>query len=161
MVDKIFAPWRSEYILSGDVPDGCIFCNYPKQDKDAQNLIIHRGATCFVIMNRYPYSAGHLMVIPYRHLNDFTQLNDKEAAELMQTAQKAVAVLSKVMSPHGFNLGMNLGRVAGAGIDQHLHLHVVPRWNGDTNFMPVVGDTRVISEALESAYARIKEAWND
>lgn len=161
MVDKIFAPWRSEYILSVDKPDGCIFCDYPKENKDEENLIIHRGKLCFVIMNRYPYSAGHLMVIPYRHLHDFTELEEQEVTELMQTAQKAVAVLSKVMSPQGFNLGMNLGRVAGAGIDQHLHMHVVPRWNGDTNFMPVVGDTRVISEALESAYKRIKEAWND
>lgn len=161
MVDKIFAPWRSEYILSGDKKDdGCIFCEYPKQDKDEENLIVFRGKLCFVIMNRYPYSAGHLMVIPYRHLHNFAELTAEELTELMQLAQKAVSVLTQVMSPHGFNLGMNIGKVAGAGIDQHLHLHIVPRWNGDTNFMPVVGDTRVISEALEAAYSRIKAAWN-
>lgn len=160
MVDKIFAPWRSEYILGDKKDDGCIFCEYPKEDKDAENLIIYRGKLCFVIMNRYPYSAGHLMVIPYRHLHNFAELSQGEVTELMQTAQKAVQVLTQVMKPDGFNLGMNIGKVAGAGIDQHLHLHVVPRWNGDTNFMPVVGDTRVISEALESAYSRIKEAWN-
>lgn len=161
MVDRIFAPWRSEYILSSDKKEeGCIFCDFPKENKDEENLIIHRGKLCFVIMNRYPYNAGHLMVIPYRHLHDFTKLTREEVAELMQTAQKAVEVLTKVMSPHGFNLGMNIGKVAGAGIDRHLHLHIVPRWNGDTNFMPVVGDTRVVSEALESAYRRLKEAWN-
>ncbi|MBQ0054610.1 MAG: HIT domain-containing protein [Synergistaceae bacterium] len=160
MVDKIFAPWRSEYILSGDKKEGgCIFCDYPKEDKDEENLIIHRGKLCFVIMNRYPYSAGHLMVIPCRHLHNFAELTADELTELMQLAQKAVETLTEVMRPDGFNLGMNIGKVAGAGIDQHLHLHVVPRWNGDTNFMPVVGDTRVISEALESAWKRLKEGW--
>ena len=160
MVDKIFAPWRSEYILSGDKKGGgCIFCDYPKEDKDEENLIIHRGKLCFVIMNRYPYSAGHLMVIPYRHLHNFAELTADELTELMQLAQKAVETLTEVMHPDGFNLGMNIGKVAGAGIDRHLHLHVVPRWNGDTNFMPVIGDTRVISEALESAWKRLKEGW--
>lgn len=161
MVDKIFAPWRSEYILSGDKKDDfCIFCEYPAQDKDKENLIVYRGELCFVIMNRYPYNAGHLMVIPYRHLHNFAELTEKELTELMQLVQKAVTVLTQVMSPHGFNLGINIGKVAGAGIDQHLHMHIVPRWNGDTNFMPVVSDTRIISESLESAYIRLKEAWN-
>ena len=160
MVDKIFAPWRSEYILSGDKkPDGCIFCEYPKQDKDEDNLIVYRGKLCFVIMNRYPYSAGHLMVIPYRHLHNFAELTQDELTELMQLVQRAVATLAEVMHPDGYNIGMNIGKVAGAGIDQHLHMHVVPRWNGDTNFMPVVGDTRVVSEALESAWRRLKEGW--
>ena len=161
MVDKIFAPWRSEYILSGgQKTDGCIFCDYPKQDKDEENLIIYRGKLCFVIMNRYPYNAGHLMVIPYRHLHNFMELTADELTELMQLVQKAVETLTKVMHPNGFNIGMNIGKVAGAGIDQHLHMHVVPRWNGDTNFMPVVGDTRVISEALESARKRLTAEWN-
>ncbi len=160
MVDKIFAPWRSEYILSGDTnPSGCIFCDYPKQDKDEENLIVYRGKLCFVIMNRYPYNAGHLMVIPYRHLHNFAEMTTDELAELMQLVQKAVATLTIVMYPDGFNIGMNIGKVAGAGIDQHLHMHVVPRWNGDTNFMPVISDTRVISEALESVWRRITAEW--
>lgn len=160
--ERLFASWRRDYILSGDKKtDGCIFCDYPKEDEshDQENLLIYRGKSCFVIFNRYPYNPGHLMVIPYRHLHDFADLTEEERNEMMALVGKAVSVLKKLMSPHGFNIGMNIGKVAGAGIDQHLHMHVVPRWNGDTNFMPVIGDVRVISESLDSAWKRVKDEW--
>jgi ATP adenylyltransferase len=163
-MDRLFAPWRMEYILSNSDDsqikgDGCIFCDFPKLGDDEKNLILHRGAECFVILNAFPYNPGHLMVVPYRHTADLTGLKAEELAEMMSLCQKAVSVLTDVMNPHGFNLGMNLGKVAGAGIDQHLHMHIVPRWNGDTNFMPVIGEVRVISEALSSSWKRLKEAW--
>ena len=110
-------------------------------------------------MNAYPYNPGHLMVVPYRHTADVTSLSPEEFAEMTALVQKAVRALTQLMQPHGFNIGMNLGKVAGAGIDQHLHMHIVPRWNGDTNFMPVIGDVRVVSESLASTYKRLKEIW--
>ena len=163
-MDKIFAPWRMQYILSNSddkKPEnpGCIFCTFPKEDADEKNHIIERGEFCFVIMNAYPYNPGHLMVVPYRHTADVSSLTAEELAEMMSLVQKSVRVLTALMQPHGFNIGMNLGKVAGAGIDQHLHMHIVPRWNGDTNFMPVVGETRVISESLESTRQRLKDIW--
>jgi len=163
-MDRLFAPWRMEYILSNSDDsqikgDGCIFCDFPKLGDDEKNLILHRGEECFVILNAFPYNPGHLMVVPYRHTADLTGLKAEELAEMMSLCQKAISVLTDVMNPHGFNLGMNLGKVAGAGIDQHLHMHIVPRWNGDTNFMPVIGEVRVISEALSSSWKRLKEAW--
>lgn len=163
-MERLFAPWRSEYILSNsDDSDlkstGCIFCDFPKMDCDEKNLILHRGKYCFVIMNAYPYNAGHLMVVPYRHTADFTSLEENESAEMFSLCKTAVSVLTNVMKPHGFNIGMNLGKTAGAGIDSHLHMHIVPRWNGDSNFMPVVGETRVISEGIPSAWKRLKEQW--
>lgn len=163
-MDRIFAPWRAQYILSNsdsaeEKVDWCIFCVFPKLCEDEKRLIIERGKHCFVIMNAYPYNPGHLMVVPYRHTADVTSLTAEEMAEMTALVQKCVRVLTDLMKPHGFNIGMNIGKVAGAGIDQHLHMHIVPRWNGDTNFMPAIGETRVISESLASAYSRIKETW--
>ena len=163
-MDKIFAPWRMQYILSnsdnGDPQEkGCIFCNFPKLDEDEKRLIIERGKYCFVIMNAYPYNPGHLMVVPYRHTADVTSLSAEEFGEMTALVQNSVKALTELMQPHGFNIGMNLGKVAGAGIDQHLHMHIVPRWNGDTNFMPVIGEVRVVSESLASTYSRLKAIW--
>ncbi|MEG1823549.1 MAG: HIT domain-containing protein [Cloacibacillus sp.] len=163
-MDKIFAPWRMQYILSNSDDkeprsQECIFCKFPKLDEDEKRLIVERGKYCFVILNAYPYNPGHLMVVPYRHTADITGLTAEELAEMTALVQKSVKALTELMQPHGFNIGMNLGKVAGAGIDQHLHMHVVPRWNGDTNFMPVIGSVRVVSESLASAYGRLKETW--
>ena len=161
----VFAPWRMEYILSGNKEDkdeggtGCIFCDFPKLDKDEEKLILHRGKYCFVIFNAFPYNPGHLMVVPYRHTADFQSLTPEETGELFELTQKCHKAITELMHPDGFNIGMNIGKVAGAGIDQHLHMHIVPRWNGDTNFMPVLGDVRVVSEGLASTYKRLKEIW--
>lgn len=163
-MNKIFAPWRMEYILSNSDDNtergsGCIFCDFVNMENDEKNLILNRGKNCFVILNAFPYNPGHLMVVPYRHTADMPGLTPEELAEMMSLCQTAHKVLTKVMNPHGFNMGMNLGKVAGAGIDSHLHMHIVPRWNGDTNFMPVLGEVRVISEALNSTWKRLYSAW--
>lgn len=158
----LYAPWRAEYILGGEEnkkEDGCFLCEYPKRSDDGKTLIVARGKLCYVIMNKYPYNPGHLMIAPYRHTADFCGLTEDEALEMTTLAQKSQGVLAKVMTPQGFNLGMNLGKIAGAGVDDHLHLHVVPRWAGDTNFMPVLGEVRIISEALNLTWERITAAW--
>ncbi|MBI4550709.1 MAG: HIT domain-containing protein [Candidatus Latescibacteria bacterium] len=156
-MNHLWAPWRAEYIAGGTKEAGCIFCTKPQQDNDAETYILHRGTVCFVIMNLYPYNNGHLMIVPYRHVADVDMLTAEESAGMMSVLQTWLRVLKQAMAPHGFNVGMNLGRVAGAGIEEHLHIHVVPRWNGDTNFMPVVGETKVISEGLDQTYRKLKE----
>ena len=156
-MENLWAPWRMPYILQADKNKDCIFCTKPKEQRDEENLILYRGKTCFVIMNLFPYNNGHLMIVPYRHTADLGGLSDDERLELIALAGEFTEILSDTLGPSGFNIGMNLGRVAGAGIDQHLHLHVVPRWQGDTNFMPVVGDTKVISEALTETYRKLRE----
>lgn len=143
-MEAIYAPWRSEYIR-GKKPGGCVFC---KSSLRSDEFVLFEGKTCFVMMNRYPYSCGHLMIIPYRHLSHFHDLIPDEKLEMFNLLDLAVRVLEKTMKPDGFNIGINLGKVAGAGVDDHLHAHVVPRWTGDTNFMTVVGESRVISEDL-------------
>ena len=160
-MDTLRASWRMQYIANSSAKndDGCIFCAYPKDDNDRENLLLYRGASCYALMNRYPYSPGHLMVIPYRHIADLLLLTPEENLEILSVAQKAVAALQCCMNPDGYNLGMNLGRSAGAGIDKHLHLHVVPRWSGDTNFMTVTAETRVLPEALEQTYDKVLTAW--
>lgn len=154
---QLWAPWRMEYILS-EVEGGdetCIFCDFPSQNKDAEHLIAYRSDSCFVILNRFPYNNGHLMVVPYKHTRDVLELTDDEMLDLQQTINKSVQVLRNVMRPHAMNIGMNLGRTAGAGIDEHIHYHIVPRWNGDTNFMPVISGTKVVSESLEASFQKI------
>lgn len=150
-MEKLWAPWRMEYILQ-EKPVGCIFCDKPREARDCENLILHRGAACFVIMNFYPYNNGHLMVVPYRHTADLAGLSADEQREMMHLLGRCTEVLGAQMHPQGFNIGMNLGRVAGAGIDEHLHFHIVPRWNGDTNFMPVTGHTKVLSQGLQESW---------
>jgi len=145
---NLWAPWRQEFIL-GRKEKGCIFCKRLTKDDDRKNLILFRGKTAFVILNKYPYNSGHLMVVPNRHKRDLEALTAKELTELMQLTQKCVQVLKKTFKPCGFNIGFNLGKAAGAGIDDHLHIHIVPRFTGDTNFLPVLGQTKLQSIGLE------------
>ncbi len=156
---QLWAPWRIKYILM-EKPKGCIFCLKPKEERDEENLILYRGRTCFVMLNMFPYNNGHLMIAPYRHVPSIEQLTDEELLELGILAKAMLKLLRKVMNPDGFNIGFNIGRVAGAGIEDHVHMHIVPRWNGDTNFMPIICDTKVIPEGLFDTYRRLKEALN-
>jgi len=153
---KLWAPWRLQYIKIAEKinEEGCIFCDIPAEDQknDRKNLILYRGKTGFIMMNKYPYNNGHLMVVPFQHTDTFETLRSEERLEMMDLLQSAQEALHDSCSPHGLNIGMNLGRVAGAGIDEHLHFHIVPRWNGDTNFMPIVGGTKVISAGLEETW---------
>lgn len=149
---NLWAPWRVEYIKKATKEEGCILCQKPAQDDDAASYILYRGKKNFIMLNAYPYNSGHLMVAPYRHVADLEKLTTDELHEHFEMVSRSAAVLKQVFQPAGLNIGMNLGRVAGAGIDKHLHSHVVPRWAGDTNFMPVIGDTRVINEALAETY---------
>jgi len=155
-METIWAPWRVGYILGEDAPSqpkgntGCIFCDKPHADDDKAHLIVAKSTLCYVILNLYPYNNGHLMVVPYRHGAQLEELDDREAAQLMQVARRTAAVLKNQLNCEGLNIGMNVGAVAGAGIDAHLHLHLVPRWAGDTNFMPVLANTKVIPQALSA-----------
>jgi ATP adenylyltransferase len=158
---RIWAPWRLAYVkdASKDTEDQCIFCAKPGAGDDRSNLIVHRGERCFVILNLFPYTNGHLMVAPYEHIAAIQELSPETIAEMMAFAQRAMARLEEVYQPHGYNLGINQGRVAGAGVEHHIHLHVVPRWGGDTNFMPVVADTRVMPQTLEQSYDALAGAF--
>jgi len=157
---KLWAPWRMKYIdqVTAAGETGCIFCAKPEDHDDEKNFILHRGKTCFVIMNIYPYNNGHVMVVPYLHTSSFKDLDAETRLEIMDIIDMFIEAIKSVMRPDGFNIGMNLGRTAGAGIDDHLHMHIVPRWNGDTNFMPVIGCAKIISESLEDTYAKLKKA---
>jgi len=163
-VERLYAPWRLAYVTrtddrtSGLALTGCIFCDKPGQERDSDNLILQRGKTCYVILNAFPYNNGHLMVIPYRHLSTPTELTAEEGAEMFAAMSHMLRVLDFVYHPNGYNTGMNIGAAAGAGIAAHLHLHIVPRWNGDTNFMPVIGDAKVMPETLDQTYTKIKTA---
>ena len=156
---RIWSPWRLEYILA-DKDEGCVLCLKPGEDRDEDNLILFRGHHCYVMMNRYPYNNGHLLVIPYAHVDSPTGLSSAAQLEMMAQMNMALRVLSESMRPDGYNAGMNLGTAAGAGIGDHVHLHIVPRWAGDTNFMPVLGDTRVIVENLGQSYARLRPLFD-
>ncbi|HSC90378.1 MAG TPA: HIT domain-containing protein [Gaiellaceae bacterium] len=158
MTRQLWAPWRLEYVQAADEQEGCVFC-LARDGDDTDRLVVHRGERGFVLLNRYPYSSGHLMVAPDRHVGELAELDAGEAAEIHALAVGALAALRVVYAPDGFNLGWNLGRVAGAGIVDHVHLHVVPRWNGDTNFMPVLGDVKVIPEHLAETRRRLADAW--
>jgi ATP adenylyltransferase len=151
----LWAPWRMEYIQNADKDNDCIFCDKPKASDDRKNLIVYRGKLTFAMMNRYPYNNGHLMVIPFHHTSELASLSCDEKRELFDLLVLSQEALKEVMHPHGYNIGMNLGRVAGAGIVDHLHFHIVPRWDGDTNFMPVVGHTKVMSEGLEETWEKL------
>ena len=157
--ETLWAPWRLNYILANkDQPDeGCFICRGWQERADRDNLVLWRGVQSVVILNRFPYNNGHLLLAPAAHKATFAELTDGEMLELMQTLRRLVEVLDQTIQPHGYNVGLNLGRVAGAGLPGHLHWHVVPRWNGDTNFMPVFSDTRVIVQSLESLYDLLKE----
>ena len=164
-MDKLFSPWRSKYIETFSQPQHpgteCVLCNASQDDKDDEHLIVSRAKRCFVIMNLFPYNSGHLLIVPYRHVPSIIDLAEDELTEVMSLIQRMMQALQKVSHPDGFNIGANVGRTAGAGIDQHIHFHIVPRWNGDTNFMPVLSDTRVISEHLRATYGKLKGALEE
>ena len=159
---RIWAPWRLAYVkdASKDTDEGCIFCTAPAQKDDRATLIVHRGERCFVILNKFPYTNGHLMVAPYEHLATLPELDAETVAEMMELAQRAMDRLESVYQPHGYNVGFNQGRVAGAGVEHHIHMHVVPRWGGDTNFMPVLADTRVMPQTLEQSFEALSGAFD-
>jgi ATP adenylyltransferase len=155
--ERLWAPWRLQYI-KGEKSDECIFCTKPALD-DEQALIVRRGERCFVMLNAFPYTSGHVMVSPYEHKADLDDLDHGTSLELMTLTQESIKAIRLAYGPDGFNLGSNLGTVAGAGIADHVHLHVVPRWGGDTNFMSVIGEVRVLPESLEDAHRNLKEAF--
>lgn len=142
----------------GEQPDGCVFCIQAEQDADRENYILYRAEHCYVILNRYPYNSGHLMVVPYEHISCLTGLDEMARNEMMHLAQVCTRILKSHLGAEGVNIGMNMGRAAGAGIDQHLHLHLVPRWSGDTNFMTTTAETRVVPQDLDSTYEAIQPA---
>jgi len=149
---RLWAPWRIEYI-KGPKDDSCFFCKYLQEDKDERNLVLYRGKSAFVVMNYYPYNNGHLLIAPYRHSSEISELDDDTKLEMMNLIAHCQKALAELLNAQGFNVGINYGEVAGAGLKEHLHIHVVPRWNGDTNFMPVSGHTKVVSQGL-------KETWD-
>ena len=157
---RLFSPWRSKYIASFSAPrsSSCLFCRIAREKKDDKNLVVARGKHCYAVMNLYPYNSGHVMVVPYRHTSRFEALSSEEYAEVMQLTARLKKGLEKVSHPQGFNFGGNFGRVAGAGIDKHIHFHLVPRWSGDTNFMPVLADTKMISEDMKKTWRKLRKA---
>jgi ATP adenylyltransferase len=158
-MDYLWTPWRYQYVTNAFDDSVCVFCSAHQSADDGATLVVHRGAHNFVILNRFPYTSGHLMVVPYRHVATLIDLSDDALMEMSQLARRAEKHLRAVYHPDGLNLGMNIGKSAGAGIAGHLHLHVLPRWTGDTNFMTVVGETRVVPEALETAWRKLRAAF--
>lgn len=157
---QLWAPWRMEYILNEiDKNEGCIFCDIPTKDEDKKYLIVYRSSKCYVIMNKYPYNNGHVLVVPYQHTGDFLDLDDETLLDIQKTIRKTVQVMRSILHPHAMNIGLNLGRNAGAGIDEHIHYHIVPRWDGDTNFMPVISGTKVVSESLQVTRQKLAEEF--
>ena len=159
-MDKLWAPWRIEYIRSPK-EDGCIFCIKSQETNDRNNLVLYRGKEAFVLMNLYPYSNGHLMISPYQHTSETDDLSSACNSEIMDMANKSMSILSKMFNAEGFNFGANFGKAGGAGIEEHLHYHIVPRWTGDTNFMPVTGGTRVLVEGLQESWDLLKPKFNE
>jgi len=162
-MDKLWSPWRSVYIesfIKKSDDEECIFCEAAEKDvNDVDSLLVHKGELTYTLLNLYPYNNGHLMVVPYRHISEFEELTKDESTEVMQQLQLAQKALVEISKPHGFNIGANLGRISGAGIHEHIHFHIVPRWNGDTNFMPVLGEVKVISQDLKETKIKLLEAY--
>ncbi|HCY77795.1 MAG TPA: HIT family hydrolase [Ignavibacteriales bacterium] len=163
-MEKLWSPWRSKYIdsfKSDEDKTSCIFCKMQSLDiNNNENLLVNAGEYTFTLLNLYPYNNGHLMIVPKRHTNDFAALNSLELSEIFEKLQLAEKALRKVLNPQGFNLGANIGRVAGAGIEDHIHFHIVPRWNGDSNFMPVIGEVKVISQDLAETKSKLLVAYS-
>lgn len=157
--ERIWAPWRLAYVKDAAKNETCVFCDAPDAGDDEKKLIVHRAERSFVILNLYPYTNGHLMVSPFEHLARLQDVSAETLAEMMDLAQRAMSSLDDAYEPEGYNVGFNQGRVAGAGVDGHIHLHVVPRWAGDTNYMPVLADTRVMPQTLEESYAAIRKGF--
>lgn len=156
----IWSPWRMEYIQSDKKLEGCVFCIEMARPDGPENLIVYRGNRVFMILNRFPYTSGHVMVVPFQHTSTLMDLDKDTQTELMQITNWSIQVLEEIYKPQGFNVGINIGEAAGAGITDHIHMHIVPRWSGDTNFMSSLGSTRVLPETLEETYRRIREAWD-
>lgn len=158
-MEHLWTPWRSTYMQQKKDKSRCLFCEAAAKSADEETLIVYRGEHAFVILNRYPYTSGHVMVAPYAHVARLSQVDEKTAAEMMQLARRAESVLERAYRPDGLNLGMNLGEAAGAGVEQHIHMHLLPRWQGDANFMTTVAGTRVIPESLDDTYAKVKNGF--
>jgi ATP adenylyltransferase len=158
-MENLWAPWRMAFIQpKAPPPPGCIFCTQPAANRDEEYHILYRGEHCYMMLNKYPYNNGHLMVVPFRHIGELEKLDPATLADLMRQSQLALRALRLAMNPDGFNMGFNQGKVAGAGFAEHIHFHIVPRWNGDTNFMPVIADVKVMPELLDTVYRKLKEA---
>jgi ATP adenylyltransferase len=157
-MDRIFTPWRYAYVSQAEKYDGCVFCNAPELNDDRRAFILHRGEHCYIILNTFPYTSGHVMVVPYAHLDTLAQLPAAAAQEMMALTQRMDSALRSVYRPEGVNLGMNIGKAAGAGVAGHIHMHVLPRWTADSNFMTTVGETRVLPEELATTWERLKSA---
>lgn len=157
---RLWAPWRMTFLKKAHRKlSGCFFCDYaPRPKRDRENLVLLRGKSCFVVFNRFPYNSGHLMVAPLAHKGELSRLTAAERAELFDLLVRMQGLLDRALKPHGYNVGFNLGRAAGAGVPGHIHLHIVPRWDGDTNFMPVVGETKVVPQALDELYGTLQKA---
>lgn len=160
-MDYVWSPWRYRYVSKASPSDECIFCVKAREDRDRENLIVHRGERCFVLLNLYPYTSGHLMIAPYAHVASLVGAPPEALFEMIGLAQRLEQCLHSVYRPQGMNIGMNLGECAGAGVAGHIHMHIVPRWPADANFMTTVGETRVLPEDLETSYTRILEAWRN
>ena len=158
-MERLWAPWRLEYVENADKQEGCVFCRAAASDDDEGQLVVHRGERAFVLLNKFPYSSGHMLIAPYRHGLNFGDLDETEILEIHRLGAQGLEALASAYAPDGYNLGWNIGRIAGAGIPDHGHLHVVPRWAGDTNFMPVLADVKVIPEHLTATRARLADAW--
>ena len=159
-MNHLWSPWRMTYIEKNEKTSGCVFCNAQAQADSAENLIAFRGKNAYVILNRYPYTSGHLMVIPFEHVSNLEKLHEDTRAEMMELASRCTAILKTTYRTESFNVGMNIGEAAGAGVLGHIHIHIVPRWAGDTNFMSALGETRVLPEALEETYRRVRDAFS-
>jgi len=164
---RLWAPWRMEYILDEHKHDSCLFCDISKKEKtrvnktgDKKNLILHRSKKCFVMLNKYPYNSGHIMVVPYFHTSSFDGLDDDVLFDLIKNMERSTDILKQVLNPDGFNMGLNFGKVAGAGMETHMHIHIVPRWTGDTDSMPIIAETRVMPEHLRKTYNKLVKAFS-
>jgi ATP adenylyltransferase len=158
-MDYLWSPWRMKYIHRHKTPKGCIFCDAVQKEDGEDNLIVARGERAFVILNRYPYTSGHIMIVPFDHVGTFEGMDEEICAEVMRLIRQGISALDRVYKPDGYNMGANLGASAGAGIKNHIHFHLVPRWDGDTNYMTSIGGTRVLPEDLSETFKRLKDAW--
>lgn len=156
-MEKLWAPWRMTYIKKAKEEKGCLFCKKLEEGRDEENYILHRSKLAFVILNIFPYNSGHLMVVPIRHVGEVEELKVGESKEMMALLQRSIIALKRAYKPEGLNIGMNLGRTAGAGVLHHLHIHVVPRWNGDTNFMPILAESKIISQSLRETFTTLRK----
>lgn len=160
-MDYLWSPWRMKYIMQNESNSDCVFCSAPAQEESVQNLVVAHAQHAFIIMNRYPYTSGHIMVVPYQHQPSFEDISVEARAEMMELLVRGMALLRAVYNPEGYNVGANIGAAAGAGIAAHFHFHIVPRWKGDTNFMSSLAGTRVLPESLEDTYRRLRAAWRE